>query len=410
MYPISSRNDQAPRWKCTLLGLTFAFCFPIATAQTANPKAAEIQSHLERAQAALKSNTPAVAAEEFGAILALDPKNAEAHANLGVLAFFHGDCAAAEPEFRSALKTAPSMVKAEALLAICEKRLGQPSAEAQLELAFSKLQDVKLRTQVGTELADLYYQQGDLDKTAEIMRTLVAIAPDNVDILFFAQRVYSELADETLNKLALLAPASARMEQLIAERLINAGDAQDAVTHYKKALEMNPRLPGVHFELAEAIVQSSPQDPHALADAQNELTAAANVDGDNSTIEYERGEIALKQFDDAQALVHFKQAYAMNPKDVNAEMGMATVLKMQDKPEEAIGYLRMALAADPMNAEAHYQLGLVCRQLHLTDEAQKEVQLYKEVKAAKDRVKDVYREMNPRAVTENDTTPAARPQ
>ena len=72
------------------------------------------------------------------------------------------------------------------------------------------------------------------------MRSLVDLDPDNVDVLFMAQRVYSELADDTLNKLAVLAPGSARMQQVIAERLVNGGDLKGAIEHYRKALADRP--------------------------------------------------------------------------------------------------------------------------------------------------------------------------
>ncbi|MHB8888039.1 MAG: tetratricopeptide repeat protein [Acidobacteriaceae bacterium] len=387
----------------------FITATPSATSQVATSSKAEVQLHLQRAQAALKAKTPAVAAREFRAVLALDPQNVEAHANLGILALFQGNCSSAEPELRSALKVAPSLIKARALLAICEKRLGQPSAQSMLEDVFAKLQEVKLRTQVGMELADLYYQQGNLEKTASVMHTLVDLAPDNVDILFFTQRVYSELADNTLNKLAVLAPGSARMEQLIAERLINAGDSRDAIPHYRKAIQLNPILPGMHFELAEAILQSSPHDAQAMAEAQKQLAAAVKVDGDSPRIESELGQLALQQFNNAEALAHFKQAYTMDPADVDAEMGMAQVLKIEDKPQEAVRYLRMAVHADPMNADAHYQLAQVCRRLHLTEEEQKELRLFQEVKAAKDEVKDIYREMNPQTAAQGEALSAAKP-
>jgi tetratricopeptide (TPR) repeat protein len=87
--------------------------------------------------------------------------------------------------------------------------------------------------------------------------------PDNIEILYMAQRVYSDLADDTLNKLAILAPGSARMQQVIAERLINGGDLKGATEHYRKALEIDPHLPGVHYELAEAILESAPGDSRA---------------------------------------------------------------------------------------------------------------------------------------------------
>lgn len=372
-------------------------CIPLAASVVAaqsSPRAPGLESELQRAQSALKANDQATAAAAFRAVLKLDPSNVEAHANLGVMAFFHGDCAAAEPEFRNALRTAPSLAKAQALLAICEGRLGQPSAQADMESAFAKLDDAKLRTQVGIELADMYYQQGDLEHTVSVLHTLLNLNPDNVDILFFAQRVYSELADDTLNKLAILAPGSARMEQLIAERLINAGNLKAATEHYRKAIQINPDLPGMHFELAETLMEASPNDAATQTEARSELDAALKVDGDSSRIECEYGRIALLQSDSAQALSRYQRAYALNPKEAQAQMGLAELLQRQGKPEQAVAYLRMAVRSDPFNAETHYKLAQVDRQLNLEEDQKKEIKLYLEIRDSRDKVKQLYHEMN----------------
>jgi len=213
-----------------------ATILPLLTAQTQTSHAAEIHEHLRKAAEYLKANDRDSAAREFDAVLALDPKNADAHANLGVIAFFKGDYRNASQHLRNALAIDSSLVKSQALLGICQSRLGDPSARALLEKSFPKLKDKPMRMQVGLELASLYDQQGDPGATAVVMRTLVELDPDNVDVLFMAQRVYSELADDTLNKLAVLAPGSARMQQVIAERLVNGGDLPHAIEHYRKAL------------------------------------------------------------------------------------------------------------------------------------------------------------------------------
>jgi tetratricopeptide (TPR) repeat protein len=354
-----------------------------------------LKTHLQRGQAALKAKQPEQAAAEFRAALKLDPANAEAHANLGVLSFVHRDCTEAEAEFRAALKTAPSLVQAKGLLAVCEKKLGEPSARADLTSAFADLKDVRMRTQVGIELADLYYQQGDLGETGSVLYTLSSINPDNVDILFFEQRVYSELANSTLDKLALLAPDSARMQQLIAEKLINADDLKNAIIHFRQALAANPRLPGIHFELAEALMEGSPNDPKAQTEAASELQTAISVDGDSSKIECELGRIAMLQSNLADAETHYQHAYQVNPNDAQAELGLAELLTRQDKPEEAAKYLRLAVASDPLNPEAHYRLSQVDKQLHLEDEQKKELQLYVDIRASKDKIQHLYQQMKP---------------
>jgi tetratricopeptide (TPR) repeat protein len=361
----------------------------------------ELDLDLERGQAALKSNNQALAVEEFRAALKVDPANVEAHANLGVIAFVHGDCPSAARELRGALHGNPNLTKAQGLIAVCEKRMGNPSAQQDLEKAFAVLDDPKLRTQVGVELADIYFQQGDLDHTLPVLHSLVEANPDNVDLLFFAQRVYSELADNTMNKLAVLAPDSARMQQLIAEQLINAGDLKGAIEHYRKAITIDPRLPGMHFELAESILESS-NDANAQDAAEQELNAAIKVDGDNSHVECALGRIAMLRARDEEAYAHYKRANELNPNDVEAQLGLAAVLADENKLQDALQYLRSAVQADPMNANAHYRLARICHSLHLTEEAQKELKLYQDLRATKDRVIQLYRQMNRKAEGQGD--------
>ena len=74
--------------------------------------------------------------------------------------------------------------------------------------AFAKFQDPKLRVQVSVELTDLYYQNENLDHTLPVAHELVELDPENADRFFFAQRIYSEMAYDTMNKLALLAHSS----------------------------------------------------------------------------------------------------------------------------------------------------------------------------------------------------------
>jgi len=388
--------------------LIVVLAFPLAAVAQTQPAHSELAVDLERGQAALKANDRAGAADEFRAALKIDPANAEAHANLGAIAFFQGDCTGALRELHSALAAAPTLVIVQGLMAICEKRTGEPRAKADLESAFAKLKDPKLRVQVGVELADLYYQNGDLDHTLPVVHELVELDPDNADLLFFAQRIYSEMADDTLNKLALLAPDSARMQQLIAERLINGGDLNGAIEHYRKALAEDPRLPGMHFELAEALLEGG-NSSAAQTQALVELDAAVKSEGDTAQIECTYGRIAAVQGKFDEALAHYRRAYEMDAGNGEAQLGLGKALADENKPEEAVKFLRMAVAADPMNASAHYRLARVYEQLHLGAEAQKEMKLFEEIRAAKDRVAQLYRQMNRRPEADDDAPAEAQP-
>jgi hypothetical protein len=70
--------------------------------------------------------------------------------------------------------------------------------------------------EAGLELIELDYAQNGLGKAAELANALRQWGRKNVDILYIAHRIYSERAGETTLTLAMVAPDSARMEQLMA--------------------------------------------------------------------------------------------------------------------------------------------------------------------------------------------------
>ena len=330
---------------------------------------------------------------EFLSVLALDAQNTEALVNLGVIAMSQGDFQGASRRLGKAVEVRPSLTKALALLGICEKRLGHRSAQHLLETSFAKLDDTTVRTQVGKELIGLYYEQGDSERAVPVVQRLVDLNPDDVDILYMAQRLYRELADDTLDKLAVLAPGSARMQQVIAERLVNIGDAPSAAEHYRKALEIDPRLPGVHFELGQAVLESARSNAATQDEAEKELKAAVAVDGDSASVECELGAIASLRSDEDQAFAHYSRAFAMNPRSTQAQLGLGQVLMTMEKPQEARKYLEMAVKADPLNGAAHYRLASTYKLLQMPDAAQKELHLFQEIKETKDHVRDLYKQM-----------------
>ena len=350
--------------------------------------------HLHRAEAALRANDVETATREYNAVLSLDPKNSEAYTNLGVIAFSRSDCEAASVNFRRALSVTPSLAKAQALLGLCMRRSGDPAAASMLEKSFPGLTEPRIRTLVGMQLVGIYEQSGELDKAAPVVAALVDIDPDNANLLYTAQRIYSELADDTLNKLAVVAPGSARMQQVIAERLVMGGDLNAAMEHFHKALEIDPHLSGIRYELGEAILESAPSNVDSQNAADSELQDAIASDGDSPGIECELGRLARLRSSAGQAYQHYLKAQQLDPRNVEAQMGLARTLMDQDKPKDALPYLRSATAADPLNGEAHYRLAAVYRMLQMPDEAQKEVTLFQEIKKTKDQVKALYREMN----------------
>jgi tetratricopeptide (TPR) repeat protein len=389
-----SRRRKISEFACVGLLVLVAQAGPHpCAAQTTNSSSAQIQEHLRRAQSDLNANSAEKAAKEFEAILAIDKSNATALANLGALAFVRGDYRAAASDFQQALQSDPTLSKARALLAISEKRLADPSAQSLLETSFSQVEDKKIRTQVGMELADSYYRQGDLEHASGTVGALLQLNPDDADVLYMAQRVYQEMADGALNKLAILAPKSARMQQVIAEHLINAGNLSGAIEHYRMALKINPRLPGVHYEIGESLMQLSTTES-TLNDAQDEFSEAIRTEGDSAGVEVRLGMIAAMRGQPDAAYAHYAQAYALNSSDPDAQLGLARSLMDRGKPGDAMPYLRNVVNTDPMNTEARYRLAKVYKQVGLVTESNQQMTLFRESKALRSQVEEAYAQMN----------------
>ena len=79
----------------------------------------------------------------------------------------------------------------------------------------------------------------------------------------------------------MLAPDSARMHQLMAHEAARQGNTDGAIAQYREALKIDPKIPGLHFELAEALSGSKqPYDREEVA-RQYKAALAANPFDEN---------------------------------------------------------------------------------------------------------------------------------
>ena len=363
-----------------------------STAQSGASRQQQIEAHNRQAQQYLQENRADLASAELRAIIALDPNNVDARGNLGVMLFFQGDYADAIPQLRAALKLQPGLWKIEALLGMSEKRTSDAQgALDDLEKAFPKLQEEKIRIEAGMELIEIYNGTGDLDKAAAIVSVLRGSYPANVDILYASYRIYSDLAGESMLSLSMVAPDSARMHQVMAHEMARQGDTEAAIRNYREALKLAPQLPGLHFELAEALHASS--SPAEKREAEGEYKAALAVNPFDEESERRLGEIAAQRGDQKEAYEYYSRAVQLQPNDAEANIDLAKILTSMDQPEKAEDLLQRAIQLDPTIAVAHYRLSLLYRNAGRTADAQHEMEAFRQYKEMKEKLRGVYREM-----------------
>jgi tetratricopeptide (TPR) repeat protein len=375
---------------------------PPSFSQSTPSRQQQIDAHNHQAAEYLHQNRPDLSVPEFRAIVALDPNNVDAHGNLGAVLYFQGSYAEAIPELRAALKLRPSLWKLQALLGNAEKRTGDISAgRDDLEKAFPNVTDEKIRMETGMELIEIDSGTGDLDKAAAVVSVLRKLEPEDEELLYTAYRIYSDLANESLLSLTVVAPNSARMHQAMAHELAKQGHTAEAIENYRAALKIDPQLPGLHFELAEMLRTVSTPQAHDEAESEYKAALVANPFDEQSEIRL--GDIAVQKNDLKEAYERYTKAIQMQPGDPEANIGLAKVLMAMDQPQKAEPLLVHAIALDPTSAVAHFRLGTVYRELGRAEDAKHEIAEYQKYKEMKEKLEEIYHEMRlERTTGEND--------
>jgi len=360
--------------------------------QQTDSRQREIARHAQQAQRFLRENHPDQAIPEFRAILTVDANNVDARANLGVLLFFRADYALAIPELQAALKLKPTVWKVEALLGMAQKRTGNvKSAVTNLEQSFPKVGEQDIQIEVGMELVEIYSGTNDLDKAARIVDLLRNKYPTDVGVLYASYRIHSDLAGESMLSLSLVAPHSGQMHQIMAHELAKQGQMEAAIGNFREALRIDPKLPGIHFELAEALNASDSQEERVEAKHEYETALSSNPLDEKS--ECRLGAIAYQTGDLQSSLSHYTRAAQLQPDDSEALLGLAKDLLEMKETQKAQGLLERAVQVDPTSVVAHFRLATVYRLQGKIADAKRELEEYQKLKDMKAKLRKIYQQM-----------------
>jgi Tfp pilus assembly protein PilF len=352
----------------------------------------EVQTYERRAHELLNQKQPDLAEKEFARVVAIDPRDLDARGNLGVLLYFKGDYAGAEPHLRAAFELQPDLLKIRALLGMCERHLGKMElARGDLEAAVPNLSETNVQVEAGLELVEIYSATQELDRAAGVLAILRKSAPTDARVLYAAYRIHSDLAGESLLDISLVAPKSGQMHQAMAHELYRQGDLTGAIENFREALTADPHLPGIQFELAEALYNSPEPKLKSEAEAEYRAAIAANKSDDKALCRLADVVAEKGNLDEAQR--YYKQVLELAPNNTDAEVGLAFVYMQKEDPTAALPLLQRAVAADPTNIMAHYRLSTVYRRLGRPEDAKQELADYKKYKELKEKLRMAYKDL-----------------
>ena len=366
----------------------------------AQARSSEDIARLEQeAQADLRDQKPEFAIVAYKKILALDPANIGAHSNLGLAYYVHGEFAPAASEFNIALRGQADQWNIVALCGISEANIGQNAgAVAHLDQAFHHVEDPDLRLAAGQRLFSLLFEKGDLDRAAETAARLQKLEPHNIDVLYAVHQVYSLLDSKVFVTMAQVAPDSARMYQMRGDRLAHMGNRTAAIAAYRRAIEHDPHLRGVHFQLGEMLSVS--QDGTERTQAESEYLKELGDHPQDEKSECRLGDIEMQRPNVAGATEHYLRALKLQPDDPDANEGYGMALLASDSPLQARTYLKRAVELDPTNVAAHYHLSQASRTIGDLETAQREMDEFLRRKAEEEHLRHRFDDLPIQAVKE----------
>jgi tetratricopeptide (TPR) repeat protein len=347
-----------------------------------SPSSSATEQYAEEGQNALAAGRLDDAEKAYEKLRELEPGVAEVHANLGMIYFQEGRFDQAEPALRQALKLKPSLTRTESLLAVSLSELGRyKEAAPGLEKCFHRVADPEIKRMCGLQLQRAYGGLGRDRNAVEVALELNRLYPDDPEVLYHTGKVYGNFAFLTMQKLAQVAPASVWRHQTLAEADESQGSYDAAITEYRQVLALDPGRPGIHYRLGRTLLARARQTTSSedLASAEKEFEQELALDPLNGNAAYEMAEARRNggQFEEAQKL--FEQALKSHPDFEEAQLGLASVLMSQQKPQEALPHLQKAIELDQQNEVSWYRLSQVQRSLGNSKEAQNAFAKYQQI-------------------------------
>ncbi len=127
-----------------------------------------------------------------------------------------------------------------------------------LKRAIRQTSDQNLKKRIGLDGLHCAMTHDTPYESLEFLVVLSREFPHDPEALYAATHAYSDLSMRSSQDLARDAPFSFQVHELNAEALEMQGKWDEAAAEYRKILEINPTLPGIHARLGRALL-SKPQ-------------------------------------------------------------------------------------------------------------------------------------------------------
>lgn len=146
--------------------------------------------------------------------------------------------------------------------------------------------------------------------------------------------------------------------------LMRNGKIIEAITHFRQAVWIQPRLAGAHYNLGNALVQEG-----KVTEAISHYEQALQIKPDFADVQYNWGTALMGQGRLAESALHFELALQIKPDFAEARGNLGFILQQTGRTQEAATDYEQALRLKPDYVDAHFNLGVALEKLGRTPEA-----------------------------------------
>lgn len=135
--------------------------------------------------------------------------------------------------------------------------------------------------------------------------------------------------------------------------LLELGNRQEAIRHYRMALRLRPDNPHAHYNLVLALFDTG-QTREMIPHCREFL----RIKPDHRMVRYLLAAALKKQGQTAQAIAELREVLRIDPRYVAAHTDLGLIALGQGEATEAVAHFQAALRLDPANAILYGNLGL----------------------------------------------------
>lgn len=306
---------------------------------------------------------------------------AEAFHNLGVIAAQQGHLTVSLEQFAAAARWKADLRGLDRNWGIVSFRAGQyESAIPLLSRQVNEHPDDSLTRRM---LGVSYYLTNAFPKVVETLKPLESTITKDPELAYIFGVSLIQLAEhkhagKLFENLSAQNPKSGLTRFYAGQGFAMLEDFERALKEFRTAAELDAKMLQVHYNAGQSLIRLN-----RLEDAEREFRAELLMNSADVTAKYHLAYVLLEQKQQIeQALALLRETVAARPQYADAQYQLGKTLIERGEITEAIEHLEIAARAEPSKDYIHYQLSIAYRRASRNTDADRELQLYRDLKAS----------------------------